>query len=106
MVRRGGANAALGRWIVAAAPRVLHLISTIGTVAMLMVGGQILLHGLHGVGDAVHHAVETLPAAVHGLATLVADVLFGAIVGGVIVGLGATGIPGRLWAMVRRTPAA
>ncbi len=101
LVRRGGRNAAPGRMIVAAAPRLLHLISNVGMVAMLLVGGQILLHGLHGPAELVHHAVEALPAAVHGVATLVADVLFGAVVGGIIVGIVATGIPGRVWGMVR-----
>ncbi len=106
MVQRGGGNAALGRLIVAAAPRLLHLISYVGTVAMLLVGGQILLHGVPAAGGVVHHAVAAVPAAAQGVVTMLADVLCGALVGGVIVGIGATGIPARLWARVRRGQAA
>ncbi len=40
----------LGRFLLAAMPRVLTLLSVIGTVAMLWVGGGIILHGLHEVG--------------------------------------------------------
>lgn len=43
---RSGLLAALGRGIVKAMPGFLTLIATIGTVAMLWVGGGILLHGL------------------------------------------------------------
>jgi predicted DNA repair protein MutK len=105
LVQRGGGSAGIGRAIVAAAPKLLHLISIVGTVAMLMVGGQIVLHGIHPAAEAVHHLVEKLPHAVHGLASLLGDILAGGIVGGVIVAIGATGIPARVWAAVRRKPA-
>jgi predicted DNA repair protein MutK len=101
LVRQGGARAGLGRAVVAAAPKLLHVISIVGTVAMLMVGGQILLHGFHAAGEAVHHLVEGLPAAVHTLASLVADILAGAIAGLLLVGVMATGVPQRIWGAVR-----
>jgi hypothetical protein len=41
---------ALGRGLVHAMPRLLTALSVIGTVAMLWVGGGIILHGLAGVG--------------------------------------------------------
>jgi predicted DNA repair protein MutK len=41
---------ALGRGIVRSMPVVMGVIATIGTVAMLWVGGSILVHGLHDLG--------------------------------------------------------
>jgi uncharacterized protein len=38
---------AFGRWLVAAMPAVLMVISIVGTGAMLWVGGGIIVHGLH-----------------------------------------------------------
>lgn len=57
---------ALGRGLVSAMPRVLTILSVIGTAAMLWVGGGIVIHGLHELGwhlpsDLAHgaaHAVE------------------------------------------------
>lgn len=101
LARRGGGAAALGRFILAAAPKLLHLISIVGTVAMLMVGGHILLEGIHPLEEAVHHALDAVPAAARGLVGAVADILIGAVAGLVVVGILATGVPGRVWAMVR-----
>jgi predicted DNA repair protein MutK len=61
MVRRGGGVAAIGRAIVSGMPKVLALLSVVGTAAMLWVGGGIIIHGLaefnyagleHGIHDA------------------------------------------------------
>jgi predicted DNA repair protein MutK len=47
---RLAATRALGRRIVKSMPAVMGVIATIGTVAMLWVGGSILVHGLHDLG--------------------------------------------------------
>lgn len=47
---RLAATRALGRGIVKAMPTVMVIIATVGTVAMLWVGGSILVHGLHDLG--------------------------------------------------------
>ncbi len=100
MVRSGGTRVGLGKLIVASAPKLLHAISVIGTVAMLMVGGQIFLHGIPPVYAWVHHLLEAVPAAARGVATMLGDILVGVVVGLAVVGIGATGVPGRLWAMI------
>ncbi len=41
---------AIGQWLVAAMPSVLKVISTVGTAAMLWVGGSIVIHSLHEMG--------------------------------------------------------
>lgn len=98
LVRRGGGQAGLGRFILAAAPKLLHGISAVGMVAMLMVGGHILLEGIPPLYEVVHHALEGLPAA--GLLGAVIDVLIGGVAGLLLVGGMATGVPAKLWAMV------
>jgi len=52
----------LGRGLVAAMPRLLAVISLVGTIAMLWVGGHILLVNLHEVGwwDAPYELVHDL----------------------------------------------
>lgn len=60
---------ALGRGIVLGMPVFLKLLSLVGMVAMLWVGGGILIHGLHALGfhapeEAVHHAADYVAAMV------------------------------------------
>jgi predicted DNA repair protein MutK len=58
LVARGGsAQAALGRLLLLAAPKLMKALTVIGTAAMFLVGGGILMHGLPG-GHALTHAVE------------------------------------------------
>lgn len=97
--RPGRAVAATGRALVRAMPRVLAVLSTVGIVAMLWVGGHILLVGVDELGwhapyELVHHLEEALGdvAGVGGflawlggtLASAVAGVLVGAVVVGVL----------------------
>jgi predicted DNA repair protein MutK len=62
--QRASATArALGRVLLAAAPRLMKLLTVLGTAAMFLVGGGILVHGV----PAAHHLIET---AAHGIAAL------------------------------------
>ncbi|MGI9220320.1 MAG: DUF808 domain-containing protein [Woeseiaceae bacterium] len=80
-----------GRWILGVAPKFLRLLSIVGTVAMFLVGGGILVHGFPAIAEGLH-LVEMWASAlpVGGLMSLLAslayDGLFGFIAGGVIVG--------------------
>ncbi|WP_332657783.1 DUF808 domain-containing protein [Brevundimonas sp.] len=96
---------ALGRGLVHAMPVVLTGLATVGTVAMLWVGGGILVHGLHeyhldllpGLIEGLAHAAGQVPlvGAVTGwLATAAASAVVGLVVGGVIVAVLHV-IPGR-----------
>lgn len=96
LVRRGGPSKALGRVILAVMPRFMKSIGVLGTIAMFMVGGEIIAHGLPGLD---HHWLEHL---VGGLTTTepwftildkVAVIAFGAVVGFVVVALVAAGAP-------------
>jgi predicted DNA repair protein MutK len=61
--RRAAATQALGRGLVLIVPKLLGGLSVIGTLAMLWVGGGILVHGLEEL-----HLLTTVPHAIHGLA--------------------------------------
>ncbi|MGI9219801.1 MAG: DUF808 domain-containing protein [Woeseiaceae bacterium] len=80
-----------GRWILGVAPKFLRLLSIVGTVAMFLVGGGILVHGFPAIAEGLH-LVEVWASAlpVGGLMSLLAslayDGLFGFVAGGVIVG--------------------
>ena len=98
MAQRGSAAArAIGAFLVRMVPGLLKGLATIGTAAMLWVGGGILLHGMADLGaDALPHAAEEIargiaapfgPAAaiVEWIANADAAAIAGAIVGGIIV---------------------
>lgn len=93
----------LGNALVVAMPKILQVISVVGTVAMLWVGGHIILVGLDELGwhplyAFVHHAEEAAAAAVPAIGAVVAWVVntfFSAVLGlvwGAVVVLIVTGI--------------
>jgi predicted DNA repair protein MutK len=55
-----GARRAIGRGILAFAPWLMKTLSVVGTAAMFLVGGGILLHGIPALGHAVEHAADGL----------------------------------------------
>ncbi|MFV0595110.1 DUF808 domain-containing protein [Shewanella sp.] len=84
-------NRKLGFGLLSAAPVLMKSLTIIGTAAMFMVGGGILTHGLHWVGEQIHHAeqfVETLAVVgpVLGLLTpSLLNALFGIAAGALAV---------------------
>ncbi|MFP5408754.1 MAG: DUF808 domain-containing protein [Gammaproteobacteria bacterium] len=83
---------ALGHRILAAAPVLMKSLAVLGTAAMFLVGGGILVHGIpssHALVEAVTHAAETLPVIGGTLAMLVPfliDALAGIVAGALILG--------------------
>ena len=85
-----------GAWILRLAPKFMRTLSVVGTAAMFLVGGGILVHGLPAVAAALHHVEEfahALPVAGNLAAILSAQLfngLFGMLVGALLVfaGLG------------------
>ncbi len=87
----------VGLGLVKAMPRLLSVISTVGVVAMLWVGGHILLVGVDDLGwhwpyetvhhweEDVHHAVEGIGAALGWLVNTLASAVVGLAVGAVVV---------------------
>ena len=96
---RTGAGRAVGRGLVKGMPVVLGALGTIGTAAMLWVGGHILIVGLADFGwhapedllpDLSHGAAAAIPA-LGGLITWLVETLGSAVVG-LIVGLAVVGL--------------
>jgi uncharacterized protein len=79
--RRGGAARVMGEAILAMAPWLMKGLSVAGTVAMFLVGGGIVVHGI----APLHHAIEGL-GALASLANAGVGVVAGAIVLGVVEG--------------------
>jgi len=82
--RQNGGSQAIGRGLVKAMPKLLALLSTVGTAAMLWVGGQIIVHGF-GI-----HPAEFVGLHEGALAWFVDAALcglFGLVLGGAIVWL-------------------
>jgi predicted DNA repair protein MutK len=84
---------ALGRGIVLGMPVFLKGLSLVGMVAMLWVGGGIIIHGLHELGvhapeEAVHHAAEFVAGMIPAMKSFLAWLVGAAIAGvlGVIIG--------------------
>jgi uncharacterized protein len=99
MAKRGSAaRQAIGRALVNLMPSLLAALATIGTAAMLWVGGQIVLHGLHEYHmGGIAEALESLAHSVAGglpleglwtwLIKATGDGIFGLLLGTVIVGV-------------------
>lgn len=87
----------VGRFLVAAMPKLLALLSTVGIVAMLWVGGHILLvgmdelgltwpyHVVHSLEEAVHEATGALGGVLGWLTNTVGSALLGTLVGAAVV---------------------
>lgn len=100
LVRKRAAVARLtGKFLLAAAPRFLKSLTVIGTIAMFLVGGSILAHGI----PPLHHAVEVGSLAVGGLLGSILPTLADLLVGllGGILALGAVNLVTPLVRRVR-----
>ncbi|WP_439608670.1 DUF808 domain-containing protein [Hydrogenophaga sp.] len=74
---------AIGRGILAAAPWLMKTLSVVGTAAMFLVGGGILVHGVPAVGHGIEDFAATLGwvgPVVSSLAGALAGLLAGALV--------------------------
>ncbi len=89
MVSTGGRGAQrVGRALVSGMPKLLTVLSTVGTAAMLWVGGHILLVGTHELGwDGAYDLVHSLEEQVHdiggigGVLAWIVNTLISAVIG-------------------------
>ena len=80
--RQSRSTQAVGRALVRAMPKLLALLAAIGTAAMLWVGGQIMLHGLH-IHPAKHMGLTS--GAAEWITEAALSGVFGLALGAVIV---------------------
>ena len=85
--REGRASKALGRGIIAFAPWLMKGLSIMGTAAMFLVGGSILVHGLPGMEGFIRALAETAGKTVGMLLKTLADGVVGVVAGGIVLAL-------------------
>ncbi|HVJ36196.1 MAG TPA: DUF808 domain-containing protein [Stenotrophomonas sp.] len=99
LTRKGAALAAVGRGILYAAPWLMKTLSVVGTVAMFLVGGGILVHNV----PALHHFISELGPDggwVAGGVAQLGNVVVGVIAGAVVLAAVTA------WQKIRGAPAA
>jgi len=86
--KKSKALQAFGRVLIAAAPKLMRFLSVAGTIAMFLVGGGILVHGLHEWGihspNWVEQAIQ-MSGVLKGVVSAVFDGIFGVLAGAVVV---------------------
>ncbi|MBS6570531.1 MAG: DUF808 domain-containing protein [Klebsiella michiganensis] len=74
-----------GKALLAIAPRLMKMLSIVGTLAMFLVGGGIVVHGI----TPLHHAIENLAhgqnAVIASLLPMVANLVLGFIIGAIVL---------------------
>ncbi len=95
--KRGALARAVGATLVRGAPKLMKLLSVVGTAAMFLVGGGIISHGI----PALHHAIESASAlfgnTFDGVAATLADGVVGITAGAAVLAVVTVGQ--RLFAM-------
>ncbi len=83
MQKQGASNATqkIGQLLLSAAPKLMKVLTIVGTIAMFLVGGGIIVHGI----NSLEHAVEDLADLTGVFEGLSANLLNGAI--GLVIGL-------------------
>lgn len=84
---------AFGRTLLATAPWLMKALSVLGTVAMFLVGGGILVHGIRPLHHAIEAATQPLGGAAAVLLPVLADGLVGVLAGAMVL---------ALWSIVQR----
>lgn len=86
MKQSGNIKKSIGSFLVSAAPKLMKFLSIAGTLAMFLVGGGILVHGI----DFLHHGVEDiahLTGIFGNLTTTLLNAVIGFIIGAIVVAL-------------------
>ena len=74
----------IGKFLLLSAPKLMKLLSVLGTAAMFLVGGEIVTHGI----APVHHAIEhwsSLAGSFSWLAGLLLNLLAGIVIGALVL---------------------
>ena len=89
------AQRGLGRAILTLAPWLMKGLSIAGTVAMFLVGGGILTHGLPPLHHAIEHALGDRAAVLQAVGPMLADAVVGVAAGAAV--LAVVSLVRRLW---------
>ncbi len=83
--RRGNLARRLGYGILVLAPKLMKTLSVVGTAAMFLVGGGIIVHGVPSIHHLIDSIAKSLP--VIGLTSLILEGGVGFVAGSLILGL-------------------
>ena len=82
-------TSALAQWsgkaLLAIAPRLMKTLSVVGTLAMFLVGGGIVVHGIHPLYQAIENLAQGQNSMIASLLPTVANLVLGFIVGAVVL---------------------
>ncbi|MGE8319875.1 MAG: DUF808 domain-containing protein [Comamonas sp.] len=95
MRKASSAAQALGRGLIASTPWLMRGLSIVGTAAMFMVGGSLLVHGI----GPIEHWIEQTLLPMGGVAAFLGPVLVHVVVGAIIGGIVVLGV--ELWHKLR-----
>lgn len=91
--KRGAPQRALGQGLLSFAPKLMKILTVVGTAAMFLVGGSILLHGIpdaHHLIESVVQSVESIPTvgkALGSITPVLIDAIAGIVAGGIVMGV-------------------
>jgi len=96
-----GVTGLVGRGLLGGAPYLMKTLAVVGTAAMFLVGGGILLHGLPGGHDLTHFA-----ESMAGMGAVIAPVVLNGLIGVVAGALVLMGVSGAqaFWKRIRKLP--
>lgn len=75
----------LGKGLLAVAPWLMKLLSVVGTLAMFLVGGGIVVHGIAPLHHAIEHWSAGLGGMLAALLPMVVNLVLGFIIGAVVL---------------------
>lgn len=93
--KSNGVAQAMGRGLIASTPWLMRGLSIVGTAAMFLVGGSLLVHGMPFIEHWLHDLVATSGSIVATVVPLLVHALVGAAIGAVVV------LCVHLWSAIR-----
>ena len=85
LAQSSGPAKLLGRGLLAFAPWLMKALSVLGTAAMFLVGGGILVHGIPGMEGWLHALARGVGSTVGAIVNIVVDGVVGILAGGVVL---------------------
>ena len=85
MAKKSAAAQAFGRGMIAFTPWLMRGLSIVGTAAMFMVGGSLLVHGIGPIEHWIKDSIEPLGGVAAALGPTLVHVVVGAIIGAIVV---------------------
>jgi predicted DNA repair protein MutK len=75
----------IGKGLLVLAPWLMKFLSVVGTLAMFLVGGGILVHGIPVLHHAIENWAQKVGGAVHLLGPTVANLVIGFVIGAIVL---------------------